>query len=562
MNRRKVYLYTRVSTKMQVDGYSLEAQEERLKKYAECQDMEVVGIYRDEGYSGKSIEGRPEFQRMMNDVKCHKDNVDLILVFKLSRFGRNTADVLNSVELLKEYGCGLMCSEEPIDSTSAMGKVFIAILASVAEMERENILTQTMAGRIQKAENGEWNGGFAPYGYKLVDGKLEIEEAEAEAIRIIFNKFAHTSMGYAGVTKYLRDHCIKKIPRANGYLTAFSTDFVKKALDNPIYVGKITYGKRKNVKKEGTRNEYHVVEQKEYNIYDGVHEAIIDEDTWKLVQEKRKATIKRLEKKHDLDHEYQLAGIVKCPICGKGLVGNPNRKKKADGTLYKTYYTYRCNYKDGTRGHRCSFTTQPSEVKINEAVKEVVLKLVSNPNFADKIKKLIDAKVDVTDINNECIQLEAQLKQYTIKKDKLAIQLDELDILDDFYETKAQDLQKRLDVMYQKMSETKRALEKAEEKRDRALKDQITGEKVYQYLMAFGKIIDKCSDGEKKKIYNLLIEEVQIFDREQEDGRWLKSIKFRFPIYYNNDLVDTICWDENPSVETVVLMSKVNTVKG
>ena len=54
MNRRKVYLYTRVSTKMQVDGYSLEAQEERLKKYAECQDMEVVGIYRDEGYSGKS----------------------------------------------------------------------------------------------------------------------------------------------------------------------------------------------------------------------------------------------------------------------------------------------------------------------------------------------------------------------------------------------------------------------------------------------------------------------------------------------------------------------------
>ena len=75
-------------------------------------------------------------------------------------------------------------------------------------------------------------------------------------------------------------------------------------------------------------------------------------------------------------------------------------------------------------------------------------------------------------------------------------------------------------------------------------------------LMAFGKIVDKCSDGEKKKIYNLLIEEVQIFDREQEDGRWLKSIKFRFPIYYNNDLVDTICWDENPSVESVCLLSK------
>lgn len=555
MHKKRVYLYTRVSTKLQVDGYSLEAQEEHLKKFANMHSMDIVGKYSDEGYSGKNIEGRPAFKQMLNDIKTRKDNVDLVLVFKLSRFGRNTADVLNSLELLQDYGCGLMCSDEPIDSTSAMGKVFISILAAIAEMERENILTQTIAGRVQKASKGEWNGGFAPYGYRLVNGMLEIEETEAEAIRLIYNKFAYTALGYEGVTKYLREHGIKKIPRANGYLTNFSATFVKNVLDNPAYVGKITYGKRKNVKRDGTRNEYHVLRQKEYNIYDGIHEPIIDEKTWQIVQDKRKATAKRTEKKYDLEHEYQLAGIVKCPICGKGLVGNPNRKKKPDGTLYRTYYSYRCNYKDGRRGRKCVFTTQPSEEKINKAVEEVILKLVNNPKFADKIKGLIDAKVDVVDIDNECIKLQSILKQYNVKKDKLAVQIDELNILDDSYDIKLMDMQKRLDAMYEKIAEVNRVLEKAVEKRDKTLKEKITGEKVYQYLLVFGKVIDKCTDGEKKKIYNLLIDEVQIFDKEQSDGRWLKSIKFKFPVYYNDDIIDVISWDENSTVETVVLLS-------
>ena len=95
--RKKCYIYTRVSTAMQVDGYSLEAQKERLIKFAEFQDMEVVREYCDAGKSGKSITGRPEFQRMLQDVSEERDGVAFILVFKLSRFGRNAADVLNSL---------------------------------------------------------------------------------------------------------------------------------------------------------------------------------------------------------------------------------------------------------------------------------------------------------------------------------------------------------------------------------------------------------------------------------------------------------------------------------
>lgn len=98
--KKKCYIYIRVSTAMQVDGYSLEAQKEMLMKFAEFQDMEVVREYCDAGKSGKSITGRPEFQRMLQDVSKERDGVAFILVFKLSRFGRNAADVLNSLQFI------------------------------------------------------------------------------------------------------------------------------------------------------------------------------------------------------------------------------------------------------------------------------------------------------------------------------------------------------------------------------------------------------------------------------------------------------------------------------
>lgn len=74
--QQKCYIYTRVSTSMQVDGYSLDAQKDKLRKYAEYQEMSIVGEYSDEGKSGKSVEGRPQFKQMLADVESGKDNVD------------------------------------------------------------------------------------------------------------------------------------------------------------------------------------------------------------------------------------------------------------------------------------------------------------------------------------------------------------------------------------------------------------------------------------------------------------------------------------------------------
>ena len=371
--KTKCYLYTRVSTSMQVDGYSLDAQRDKLRKYAEYEDMVVAGEYSDEGFSGKNIQGRHEFQRMLQDIQDCKDGVEYVLVFKLSRFGRNAADVLNSLQLMQDFGVNLICVEDGIDSSKDSGKLMISVLSAVAEIERENIRTQTMAGREQKAREGKWNGGFAPYGYRLEKGELLIAEDEVDVIRTIFDRYIHTNDGVSGVAKYLnRQGFVKKL-RQNGTIPGFSASFVKSIIDNPVYMGKIAYGRRRTEKKIGTRNEMHVVEQSEFPVYEGKHEAIISEEDWNLAQEKRKVNAYRREKVNDPTHAHILSGILKCPCCGKSLYGNIAKAHSKDK---KTRYYYYCKNTVTPTGHECTFRLNIEQTEMNRMVASIISAMV------------------------------------------------------------------------------------------------------------------------------------------------------------------------------------------
>lgn len=164
---KNCYIYTRVSTTMQVSGYSLDAQKDKIYKYAQLHNITVKGEYSDEGKSGKSANTRQSFLQMFDDIRSRKDDISFVIVFKLSRFGRNTMDVLSYLEELQKYDVNLICVEDGIDSSKATSKLLITILASVAEIERENIHEQTLAGRYEKARQGRWNGGIPPLGYEI-----------------------------------------------------------------------------------------------------------------------------------------------------------------------------------------------------------------------------------------------------------------------------------------------------------------------------------------------------------------------------------------------------------
>ena len=425
----KAYMYTRVSTAMQVEGFSLDAQKEKIRNYAKGMGYTIVGEYSDEGKSGKSIEGRPEFQQMMRDIEDEKDDVRYVIVFKLSRFGRNTLDILKSLDTMKKHDVHLCAIEDNIQSDTYAGKILISILSSIAEIERENILVQTMAGRLEKARQGEWNGGFAPYGYKLENGNLLICEEEAKAVRLIFEKYAYTDMGSVAIAKYLANQGISKMVRQNGKNELFSEYMIRSLLDNPVYAGKIAYGRRTTEKIKGTEKT-HIVKSKEFQVYEGKHEAIVDEELWNAVKKKRKEQAGKYEHRGNSEKVHILSGLVKCPICGCGMYGNKSIKKKKDGTHYKDYFYYACKHRLMVDGHKCNFRKQVQEEKLEEAMVEVLTELVHNPEFAKSIQEKIDAKIDLTEITNELNHLEKNYKRAVAMKDHLMnarISLDPLD---------------------------------------------------------------------------------------------------------------------------------------
>lgn len=556
MKKRTCYIYTRVSTSMQVDGYSLDAQRDKLRKYAEFQEMVIAGEYSDEGKSGKSVEGRPDFLRMLRDIEDGKDNVDYVLVFKLSRFGRNAADVLTSLQKMQDFGVNLICVEDGIDSSKDSGKLMISVLSAVAEIERENILVQTMEGRKQKAREGKWNGGFAPYGYSLVDGELVIAEDEAEVIRLIFDKYIHTTMGINALAAWLNQQGYIKKKRQNNTLDSFGAPFIKGVLDNPVYCGKLAYGRRKNEKIPGKRNAYHIIKQDDYMIYDGIHEAIVSVDVWNEAQAKRQKNNFKREKTHSLDHEHILSGILRCPVCGAGMYGNVNRKKKSDGSRYKDYFYYACKHRKQIDGHVCTYKKQWGEDKINDAVAEVIKKLVQNPKFEAAIRERIDARIDTGELDQEIENLRKQLRQVIGAKNKLAQQMDNLDIMDSHYDRKYQDMQERMERLYDQIDSIEESIAEVDARIHSIRQQKISGDKVYEYLLYFDRLYDKFTDAEKKEFMNSFIDYVEIYEDELPDGRFLKHIEFKFPVFYNGADISGFSWDEQSTVETVVLLSK------
>ena len=575
MKKTKCYIYTRVSTAIQVDGYSLDAQKDKIRKYAEFQDMEIVGEYSDEGHSGKNIKGRPEFMKMLNDIEDGKDEISFVLVFKLSRFGRNASDVLSALQLMQDYGVNLICVEDGIDSSKEAGKLLISIIAAVAEMERDTIRVQTMAGREQKAKEGGWNGGFAPYGYRLEDNHLYIAEDEVDIIQMIYDRYIHTNDGINGVANYLNNHGYTKKLRQNGTIPGFSASFVKAVLDNPVYAGKIAYGRRRTEKIYGTRNEMHVVEQAEYPVYKGKHEAIISEEDWNLAQEKRKLNSFKREKIHDPNHAHILSGIIKCPCCGKGMYGNIAKAHKKDN---KTRYYYYCKNTVNATGHKCTFRLNIEQSQIND----VLARIISGMTKEGKLKEAIQAKIgsvaDTSDMEKELSVNLANLNQAETIKTRLEKQMDTLDVTDLHYERKINDLQKRLDTQYDIIDEAENAVEEIRSQIRDLRRDQISSESIYEFLLHFDELYSMSSEMERKQFMQTFIDRIDIFPERREDGNWIKNISFKFYVPIVKDGKTTsdikgitfekedntgefVPLEKLMTLETVCLLSKLHEAK-
>lgn len=562
MKKKKLrcYIYVRVSTSMQVDGYSLEAQRERLLRFAEFQEMEVVREYCDAGKSGKNISGRPEFSQMLQDIAEDRDRVDFILVFKLSRFGRNAADVLNSLQYIQDFGVNLICVEDGIDSSKDSGKLTITVLSAVAEIERENILVQTMEGRRQKAREGKWNGGQAPFGYELdsKNGTLTVNSKEAEIVKIIFSKFVNEGLGADSICDYLNQHGYQKKKVKKNELNYFSRGLIMKILDNPVYIGKIAYGRTATEKVKGSRDQYKRVKTDDYMLIDGIHEAIVDQELWEAARIRRKETGVKWNKTHSLEHEHILSGILRCPVCGSGLVGTVRRRKNKKSGEYKDDFYYKCLHRKKIDDiHFCNFRLVLNQDEINHQTEEIILDMVADPEFRDYMVSKLDEKVDVSALETEKNQIMEQLRQVMGAKKKLTEMMERLDIGDKHYDRKYQDMQDRQNVLYDRISELEEAIADIEVKISGAYEEKITTDQLYKILLNFDKMYYKMSDLEKKRFMREFIEGIELYPEKQKDGRILKQISLGFPVFYEGSEGDTIWLHKENTAETVCLLNRI-----
>ena len=557
------YIYTRVSTIIQVDGFSLDAQEEEIRAYAKMRNINIVGKYSDEGKSGKNAEHRPAFNQMMKDIRNKKDNVRYVLVFKLSRFARNTSDTAKYLQELASFGVGLLGVKDGIDTSTATGKMIANIMGAVAEMELENIHEQTLAGRQQKARSGLWNGAQAPFGYSIVDKKLVICPEEAEIVKEIFRLYTEEGQTIQYITKKLNDENVQREQRGNTQFSTFPMRTIRSILKNPVYAGKIAYGRRHTVKVEGTNNETKVVKQDDESkiiIVDGVHEAIVSQEIFAKAEERLNENVAHRKTRSDSTTVYPLTGLIKCPDCGKNIFGYtapPRPRKNGKEGFYPRYISYRCISGRDRNGITCSLANKYySGTKLEKEVKEVVSSMVTIPEFVELVTRKIDRETDINSLRKKQSTIEGELSKYNGNLLQTEKRLAELDADDKHYEKKVDSLNRILDDLYEKIDDAQDRLDEVNDEIAMVEKSSMTKQSIFEMLEGFSKFYDIMTPEDKKALLQAMISSIEIYRDKHADGHLIKTIHFTFPVTYDGESGALFVRTNEQQVETVVLMSK------
>jgi len=222
-------IYTRVSTEDQAkEGFSLDAQLDKLKSYCKARDWDIGGEYVDDGYSGRYIRRRPAYKSMMQEM----DKWDTILVIKMDRIHRNSKNFMLMMEDLNKNDKGFVSMNESFDTSTAMGRFVMNIIQLIAQLESEQIGERVYDGMEQKAKTNSGVLGFnIPFGYDYNEGMLKINIEEAKVVREIYSLYLDgKSLGK--ITKMLNS---TQIPTKKGGLWAKKT--ISKILKNPTYCG-------------------------------------------------------------------------------------------------------------------------------------------------------------------------------------------------------------------------------------------------------------------------------------------------------------------------------------
>ncbi|WP_273079700.1 recombinase family protein [Selenomonas felix] len=372
--KKKVAAYARVSMESDRLNHSLSAQVSYYSNLIQKNPEWIyVGVYADSGISGGNIRRRAEFKHLVED--CDAGKIDIILCKSISRFARNTVDLLETVRHLKSLGIDVWFEKENIKSLSADGELMLGILAGFAEEESRSQSDNAKWSIQKKFERGEqWH--TAAYGYRWDGKSFVICEEEANAIRVIYDNFLR-DVPLRQTSRWLAEH---------GYTC--STFFIRYVLQNMVYAGDVLLQRYIT---ENPRT-HRIIENKgqlpRYYITDN-HPAIIDRATFEKVQEKIRASYEFNPAAHRIVKPSCFSAKIICGRCGAHFVKGVTRTNGYDG-LQEHWFCY-----DKIRKRTCK-ARNIRGYRLREASCEVLgLSEFDEDVFARTVEKIRTTDTDI-----------------------------------------------------------------------------------------------------------------------------------------------------------------------
>lgn len=378
MAKIRCAIYTRKSSEegLDMELNSLDVQREAAENYIKSQVNEGWVVlperYDDGGFSGGNT-NRPAFQKLIKDVESGL--VDMIVVYKIDRLTRSLIDFAKMVEVFDKNNVSFVSVTQQFNTSTSMGRLTLNVLLSFAQFEREVGSERTRDKIAASKQKGMWMGGPIPLGYDIEDKKLIINQAEADLVRLVFDKYIELQ-SYWKVAQYLNSngyHLKKYVSRAgieHGG-RAFDKVSIYQIMKNPLYLGRVRHKNKE---------------------YDGQHEAIISNEIWNMARGIIEAPYPTRKITNDEDNIPLLKGLIRCGCCNQAMVHTV--VKKGNNRGYRYYVSVEAMKKSY---EHCKIGSVPA-IEIENLV-------------IDEVKKLLQSPEVISQTYHECLQLDGNIDE-------------------------------------------------------------------------------------------------------------------------------------------------------
>lgn len=503
---RRVALYCRVSSDDQKERGTIENQVETLRTYVDMKDdMESYKEYLDDGISGTvALKERPAGANLLKDAS--KGLFDVVIVWKVDRFGRDTLTGLQALEELSKYNVEVISVSEPFDLNTPQGRFNFTMYLNMAELERNNILDRMFLGATVAAKKGKYLGGAVPYGYDINEnGDYIINEFEASIVKNIYRLYTVEKFSYLDIATLLTAEGIPTATNSKGTKKGnitgkWSTTSINRILTNSTYYGLNEYGKKATRRKEKiTRALPPIITKEEFDA-----------------AQKQKTENTNGSKRNTKNRNYLLSKMIKCEICGSTFHGYSYSSRTPVYSCCGKTQGYQHTY-----GTKCDNVNIPADLIEQQVWEECKYILLHYEEIANKYTSKHEYNNEETD-ESELEKLKTALQNKNNEKNNI-LSLFRKGIIDE------EDLEEQLKDIKKEEKTLKGLINILSEKVKSFTENKDAAEITKNKIDYFRNRLDNLSYEEKREIVKLLIKDIKA-GYEIKEGKKMSKVEITYNI--------------------------------